>query len=117
MPNIIQYKCENYTKCKFVIIDTGATMNVKLEDSTTKKLFHPSEEAKALALTGKDTAELRKEKRIFYQDSKFCPRCHKVEDECVCKDKTTHIAVSELEGKNCPICKSGIIKKSVVGMS
>jgi hypothetical protein len=117
MPNITQYKCENYTKCKFVIIDTGSTMHVKLEDGTTKKLVHPSEEARALALTGKNTAELMEEKRIFYHDNKFCSTCYKLEDECVCKDKAAHTAVSELEGKNCPICKSGIIKKSVVGMS
>lgn len=117
MPNIIQYKCENYKNCKFVIIDTGPAMHVKLEDGTTKKLFHPSEEARALALTGKSTAELMDEKRIFYQESKFCSTCYKIGDECVCQDKTDHLTVSELEGNNCPICKSGVIKKSVVGMS
>lgn len=117
MPHIIQYRCENYEKCHFGIIDTGPTMNVRLEDGTIEKLPHPSEEARALAVTGKSLGELAEEKRIFYQESKFCTRCLKVAEECVCQDTAAHIPMSELEGKKCFVCKTGIIKKSAVGMS
>jgi len=92
-------------------------MKVTLEDGTIEKLPHPSEESRALTLTGKSIAELSAEKRISYQDNKFCTRCLKVEEECVCQDKTSHIAMSALEGKKCFVCKTGVIKKSVVGMS
>lgn len=117
MPTIFQYRCENYSQCKFRIIDTGSTMYVKLDDGETKVLIHPSEEARALVLTGKNISELNKEGRIYYRNKRVCFSCHKTEYECTCKDKTAHKLVSDLEEIECPVCKSGMIKKSVVGMS
>ena len=92
-------------------------MYVKLDDGETKILIHPSEEARALVLTGKNISELNKEGRIFYKKSKICLTCSKIEDECICKNKNACKLVSDLEETECPVCKSGKIKKSVVGMS
>jgi hypothetical protein len=117
MPTIFQYKCENYSQCKFIIIDTGSTMHVKLDDGVTKVLSHPSEEARALALTGKSIFELNREGRIYYKKSKICFTCYKIADDCACQDKTAYKLVSELEETKCPVCKTEMIKKSVVGMS
>lgn len=117
MPIIYQYKCENSPQCKFKILDTGSTMHVKLDDGTTKILLHPSEEASALALTGESITELDMEGKIYYQKNMVCFICYKSEDECVCQDKTAYKLVSDLEETKCPVCKSGIVKKSMVGMS
>ena len=98
MPFIYKYKCNNEKRCDFQTVDVGTILYVKLDDGETKPLPHPIEEAEALALTGKNIAQLMKEGRVFYKDNDLCLSCFKERSQCKCKNKNGLIVFSELEG-------------------